>query len=144
MSELTPKQSRFVDEYMIDLNGKQAAIRTGYSAKTAEVQASRLLSNVKVKAEISKRQAITAAKFELTKDNMINELIDLIQSCKKEGIDGKGVIKDRGNWNKAIDLLNKLGGLYEPEKIEHSGSLGFDLQIPGVVPKKIDDKDDED
>ena len=45
--ELNPKQQRFVDEYLIDLNGKQAAIRAGYSEKTAEVQASRLLSNAK-------------------------------------------------------------------------------------------------
>jgi phage terminase small subunit len=44
---LTPKQQRFVAEYLVDLNGKQAAIRTGYSAKTAEQQASRLLSNVR-------------------------------------------------------------------------------------------------
>ena len=38
---LTPKQARFVDEYLIDLNATQAATRAGYSEKTAEVQASR-------------------------------------------------------------------------------------------------------
>ena len=43
---LNPKQKRFVSEYLIDLNAKQAAIRAGYSPKTAEVQASRLLSLV--------------------------------------------------------------------------------------------------
>lgn len=47
---LTPKQEAFCREYLIDLNGKQAAIRAGYSPKTAEVQASRLLSNAKVQA----------------------------------------------------------------------------------------------
>ena len=46
---LTPKQARFVEEYLIDLNGKQAAIRAGYSPGTAEVQASRLLRNAKVR-----------------------------------------------------------------------------------------------
>lgn len=50
MRELTPKQKIFVSEYLLDLNGKQAAIRAGYSPKTAEVQASRLLSNAKVQA----------------------------------------------------------------------------------------------
>lgn len=140
MKEITDKQKRFVDEYLIDLNGKQAAIRAGYSEKTAEVQASRLLSNVKVKEEISKRQLVISAKFELNRETMIKELIEVMNSCKKEGIDGKGVIKDRGNWNKAIDLLNKLGGLYEPQKIEHSGSIDINLQTPGV---ELNDDTDE-
>jgi hypothetical protein len=43
---LTPKQARFVQEYLIDLNATQAAIRVGYSKKTATEQASRLLTNV--------------------------------------------------------------------------------------------------
>ena len=42
---LTPRQARFVDEYLIDLNATQAAIRAGYSAKTAQPQSSRLLSS---------------------------------------------------------------------------------------------------
>src|SRR5262249_53478937 len=46
--ELTPKQERFVQEYLVDLNATQAAIRAGYSKKTATEQASRLLTNVKV------------------------------------------------------------------------------------------------
>jgi hypothetical protein len=41
--ELTPKQHRFVDEYLLDLNATQAAIRAGYSPRTAEQQAARLL-----------------------------------------------------------------------------------------------------
>jgi phage terminase small subunit len=45
---LNLKQQRFVHEYLIDLNGKQAAIRAGYAAASAEVTASRLLSQDKV------------------------------------------------------------------------------------------------
>lgn len=45
MAKLTEKQQRFVDEYLIDLNATQAAIRAGYSAKTADVQGSRMLGN---------------------------------------------------------------------------------------------------
>lgn len=51
--ELTPKQQRFVEEYLIDLNGTRAAIRAGYSAKTANQQAARLLANVNVQAAVS-------------------------------------------------------------------------------------------
>ena len=48
------KQQHFILEFMIDLCGKQAAIRAGYSAKTAEVQASRLLRHARVQAAIEK------------------------------------------------------------------------------------------
>ena len=54
---LNPKQARFVDEYMIDLNATQAATRAGYSAKTANEQGARLLANVSVREEIAKRQS---------------------------------------------------------------------------------------
>lgn len=54
---MTPKQTAFVQEYMKDLNGTQAAIRAGYSADTATEQASRLLTNVKVASAIAELQA---------------------------------------------------------------------------------------
>lgn len=57
MSELTTKQERFVNEYIKDLNATQAAIRAGYSAKTAGVQGSVLLKNPNVSAEVKKRLA---------------------------------------------------------------------------------------
>ncbi|MGE9266402.1 terminase small subunit, partial [Escherichia coli] len=53
MAALSEKQRRFVAEYLIDLNGTQAAIRAGYSAKTAQEQSSRLLSNVMIAHAIS-------------------------------------------------------------------------------------------
>lgn len=57
MAKLTDKQRRFIDEYLIDLNATQAAIRAGYSHRTAQEQSARLLSNVMVRAEISKKMA---------------------------------------------------------------------------------------
>jgi phage terminase small subunit len=56
-SSLTPKQRRFVAEYLVDLNATRAAIRAGYSAKTAPPAGSRLLTNVKVAAAIAEGQA---------------------------------------------------------------------------------------
>lgn len=52
MQMLKGKQQRFVDEYLIDLNATQAAIRAGYSEKTANEQAARLLANVSIKEAI--------------------------------------------------------------------------------------------
>ncbi len=74
MTELTPKQKRFVAEYLKDLNGKQAAIRSEYSAKTAEVQAARLLSNAKVQAAIAEAQAERAKRTNITNDRILQEL----------------------------------------------------------------------
>ena len=74
MKKLTPQQSRFVDEYLVDLNAKQAAIRAGYSQKTAEMQASRLLRNVKVQEVVAKRMRDRQARTEITQDRVLAEL----------------------------------------------------------------------
>ncbi|WP_116654411.1 terminase small subunit [Pelagibacterium sediminicola] len=89
---LTPKQQRFVDEYLIDLNATQAAIRAGYSAKTAEQQASRLLRNVKVRAAVETGQAKAAQKLEVTKERIVEELAKIgfsnMQDYMRAGPDG--------------------------------------------------------
>lgn len=74
MSDLTDNQKRFCEEYLIDLNGKQAAIRAGYSEKTAENQASRLLSNAKVSAFIQTLKIKRSDRTEITADMVIQEL----------------------------------------------------------------------
>lgn len=71
---MTPKQQRFVDEYLIDLNATQAAIRAGYSVKAAPQEASRLLTNVKVKAAIEAAMAARAERTEITQDTVLQEL----------------------------------------------------------------------
>ena len=74
MANLNARQQRFADEYLVDLNGKQAAIRAGYSEKTAEAQASRLLSNVKVQHYIQKRKQERVERTEITQDMVLFEL----------------------------------------------------------------------
>ena len=72
--KLTAKQQRFVDEYLIDLNATQAAIRAGYSEKTAQEQASRLLSNVMVRQAIEQRKKDREKRTEITQDKVLNEI----------------------------------------------------------------------
>lgn len=55
VAKLTVKQQRFCDEYLIDLNATQAAIRSGYSEKTAYSQGQRMLKNVEVKAYLDEQ-----------------------------------------------------------------------------------------
>lgn len=74
MAELTPKQARFVQEYLVDLNGTQAAIRAGYSEKTANEQASRLLANVNVSSALAEAQKDLAARVGITQEMVLNEL----------------------------------------------------------------------
>ncbi len=73
-AQLTPKQEAFVAQYLLDLNATQAAIRAGYSEKTATEQGSRLLTNVKVQEAIAKGREKTAAKLEITKERIVEEL----------------------------------------------------------------------
>lgn len=75
--DLTPRQRRFVKEFLIDSNATQAAIRAGYSKKTAGEQASRLLANVKISAEVEKGRAKIEEKLECTADDIARELAKL-------------------------------------------------------------------
>ena len=72
--KLTAKQQRFADEYLIDLNATQAAIRAGYSPKSAEQQGSALLRNPKVRAYIDARMAEHSRRTGVTQERIIREL----------------------------------------------------------------------
>ena len=75
--ELSLKQQAFVREYLIDFNATQAAIRAGYSQKTANEQVGRLLVNVGIQAEIQKLTAERHEKLELTAERVIQELMQI-------------------------------------------------------------------
>lgn len=70
---MTPKQRRFVEEYLIDLNGTQAAIRAGYSARTANEQAARLLANVSIMSEVRVAMAKRSQRVGITQDEVLRE-----------------------------------------------------------------------
>jgi phage terminase small subunit len=74
VAKITEKQKRFAQEYLVDLNATAAAIRAGYSPKTATEQGSRLLTNVKVQEEIQRRQVKLQNKLEITQERVIEEL----------------------------------------------------------------------
>ena len=94
MAKLTEKQQRFVDEYLIDLNATQAAIRAGYSAKTADVQCSRMLGNVKVQQAISEAMAERSKRTGINQDRVVLELAKIALVKITDVVDSKGRIKD--------------------------------------------------
>jgi phage terminase small subunit len=71
---LTPQQEAFVAEYLVDLNAKQAAIRAGYSPKTAETQGTRLFRNVQVKAAVERALEKRTQRVQITQDRVLEEL----------------------------------------------------------------------
>lgn len=71
---MSPKMARFAEEYILDLNATQAAIRAGYSAKTAYSAGERLLRDVEVSAAVQKSKERRAAKLEITQDRVLLEI----------------------------------------------------------------------
>lgn len=94
MSKLTNKQRRFCEEYLIDLNGTQAAIRAGYSAKTARSQGQRMLTNVDIQEFLSKLQKANREKTEITRERVLSELGSILNARISDYVvfDGKNVI----------------------------------------------------
>lgn len=92
--QLSEQRQRFVDEYLIDLNGTQAAIRAGYSAKTAQEQSSRLLSNVMVQQAIAERMAERSKRTGINQDRVVLELAKMAFVKMTDIVDSKGKIKD--------------------------------------------------
>jgi phage terminase small subunit len=121
---LTPKQEQFVAEYLVDLNAKQAAIRAGYSPKTAEAQASRLLRNVKVADELTRRRAAISDKLEITQEWVIKKLVDNVErAMQAEPVrDHEGNETGQYNYagsvaNGALTLLGKHLGMFIERQI---------------------------
>jgi phage terminase small subunit len=80
---LTPKQAQFVQEYLIDLNATQAAIRAGYSAKTANEQGSRLLTNVSVRSALQSAMSARAERTQINADYVLETIQQTVERCKQ-------------------------------------------------------------
>lgn len=122
MAKLTEKQQRFVDEYLIDLNATQAAVRAGYSAKTAESQGSRMLRNVKVQQAIAEEMAERSKRTGINQDRVVLELARIAFVRMTDLVDSNGKIKDTAT----DDDLSCI----ESIKYKHS------IQTPGTAWKE--------
>lgn len=91
---LTDRQKRFCDEYLIDLNATQAAIRAGYSEKTAEQMGYQLLQKTSVLGYLKKRLADREKRTEITQDMVIRELaaIGFAKATDYAEVDGPLVV----------------------------------------------------
>ena len=82
---LTPKQKRFVEEYCVDFNATQAAIRAGYSPSTAYSIGSENLRKPEIKAALQAAQAAAITDIRITKDYLIGQANDIMLKAKANG-----------------------------------------------------------
>lgn len=117
---LTDKQQRFVAEYLIDLNATRAAIRAGYSAKTARSVGSENLTKPDVAALIRERQAKVAEKAEWTAADRLAALKRISDSAEDE--DPRVAVS-------AISEANKMQGSYPPSQHRLAGPAGGPIPV---------------
>lgn len=130
MKKLTNKQYRFIDEYLIDSNATQAAIRAGYSEKTAYSQGQRMLNNVEVSKLLKEKQQITSQRLNVSRESIIQDLLDIIEA-QKEDFPGVAI--------KGIEVLNKMQGWDKPIEVKEEVK-DTKIQVEIIIPKDYKDE----
>jgi phage terminase small subunit len=126
---LTPQQKQFVEEYLVDMNGSQAAIRAGYAKKGSEKQASQLLRRPHVRKALNERMGEAKTKTGVTAEFVINKIAKTIHAAE---MDSKHNDVLRG-----CELLGRHLGMFV-ERTEISGKDGEAIQYEKVTEDAAD------
>jgi len=126
MAKLTPKQNRFVAEYLVDLSATAAAKRSGYSPKTAYKIGSENLRKPQIAKRIEDQMNQRAERTEITADWVLNEIRQSLHRSKEK--------QDENNVLRASELLGKHLKLFT-DKVEQTGEqqvrVSFNIPRPG-------------
>lgn len=158
VGKLTDKQKRFIEEYLIDLNATQAAIRAGYSEKTAYSIGEENLRKPEIKKAIQEAQKKRSERTQITQDDVLNGLLEVIaMSTGKKVVIETDVAKNESGElvgfdiaktkfeptaaNKALELLGKHLGMFK-DKVDLTNSDGS-LNHPVVIELIAPNLDDE-
>ena len=124
---LTPKQERFVEEYLVDLNATQAAVRAGYSAKTAEQQGHQLLKKTSVLEAIVEAMGERSARTQVTQDEVVRELVRIAFSDMRAFLDfGPGGVTLKEISELPEDAARCITEVSE-SKTQHGSNVRFKL-----------------
>lgn len=139
---LSIKQKMFCDEYLVDLNGTQAALRAGYSATCATSQASRMLQLDKVQQYLEAKRRKLEIKTEMSAQYVLQNLKDVAERCMSAqpvvNMAGKPVLDENGNpvyrfdsagANKALELIGKHLGVFNADQSGSASSSKVVLEI---------------
>jgi phage terminase small subunit len=131
--KLNPKQELFVKEYLIDFNATQAALRAGYSPKTAYSQGPRLLDNVEIQREIEKGKLKTLKKLEITREDILKKAYNIpllysqmLELAQRDDLEPDEELKllrlsslvKGSDFNKSLEILNKMLGYNEADRVD--------------------------
>jgi phage terminase small subunit len=165
MAELNPKQKRFVEEYLVDMNATQAYIRAGYSPKNADVNSTQLMGRPSVRACIDKAIAERSRRTGVTVDRVVRELARIALADPTKIINtetGEIVTDDNEDNNAAIasirvkttktkdgeDVIDREVRVWDKNKAlellgKHLGMYTDKLQVNGetTIKVSIDDED---
>ena len=137
MAKMTPKQKRFCDEYLIDLNATQAAIRAGYSEKYAHTNANKLLQNTTIKDFIAARMDEKESELIANQDEVLKYLTAVMRKKSEASVLARNemgadeVIEkppDEKEALKAAELLGKRYVLWT-EKIEQQIDMELNISV---------------
>jgi len=124
-SPLTPKQKTFCEEYLIDLNGTQAAIRAGYSKNSANEIAAENLAKPSIKAYVTELKAARSERTEIDSEWVLKRFVEVSNRCMTaEPV----MVHDGDKWvesgeykfdstgaNKATEMVGKHIGFFEKD-----------------------------
>lgn len=119
---LKDSQQRFIEEYLVDNNGTQAAIRAGYSVNTAASQASRLLRNAQVRAALDAAIAEQSERTGITADRVLQEYADLAFADPHDAAALNAKVR-------ALDALGKHLGLFRE-------NLNVSVAVEHTIPEE--------
>lgn len=131
---LTPKQERFVAEYLVDLNATQAAIRAGYAKGSADVTGSRLLGKASVAAAIQAGKAVQLTTAGIRADRVLEEL------GRIGFVDMRGFWDERGNLKDIKDLDEIQGAVLAGFEVIKKNAAAGDGVVDTVHKIKVWDK----
>ena len=150
MANLTPKQQRFVEEYLIDLNATQAAIRSGYSEKTAKVIAAQNLSKLNVQEAIEEAQNKRQEQTQIDAAYVLKRLVEIDQMDVLDIMDDQMKIRPVNEWPKVwrqyvvnlenLELSDGEGCFKKikwPDKVKNLELLGKHVSV-GAFKDKVE------